>query len=110
MTLTEEEMARREEEVCCSGGCAAVTVDSPLEKHTDECKLLREAHAEIRRLRRIAELVETVTPYVIATLPKPHDGSPESNHEGWGCAHLGRSASSVDQLEHLRKVAREALR
>lgn len=54
-----------------------------------------------RREARLMERIQAVVPYVIATLPKPHDGHPPGAPEGWGTAHMGRSMSSVRQLEDL---------
>lgn len=62
------------------------------------------------KVRRLVEKVLCVAPYVIATLPKPHDGHEERvGRDGsrWGDCHMGRAGSSVNQLEHLEELAKE---
>ena len=63
-----------------------------------------EARAELAAL---VERVEAVVPYVVATLPR--GGWTEPIGDEWGRAHLGRSSSSIRQLEGLVQAARAAL-
>ena len=61
------------------------------------------------RLKHLAEHVESVAPYVQATLPRTPTRDCNSGHGKWGEAHMGRSFSSRNQLNILRGEAKEAL-
>ena len=53
----------------------------------------------------LAEYVEMIVPYVLATIRNPIIG----DRSEWIKIHAGRACSSVNQLENLRAKAREML-
>jgi len=75
--------------------------------HEARYKAERERDAARAELAALAERVEAVVPYVVATLPR--GGWTEPIGDEWGRAHLGRSSSSIRQLEDLVQAARAAL-
>ena len=89
--------------------------------HVGHSMLLEHAYkAEIavyqKLIRDLVEMVCSVVPYVVATLPKPCDGhdliwrdATGADPDGWSACHKGRAFSSVAQLEWLEKTARNAI-
>lgn len=75
--------------------------------------MIERARAEEREAWiELANKVEIVIPYVVATLPSPCDlqfkvVSPRTGKtmEDWGGCHKGRAGSSIQQLKGLRTLA-----
>jgi|FLOH01.1.fsa_nt_gi hypothetical protein len=96
----------------CDHCGAKVLADQP---HRAQCPTLTierlradlaAAEAEVAALRghaeRMANRIETVVPYVVATLP---DRGADIERGDWPGAHRGRSSSSIHQLSILRSDA-----
>jgi len=58
--------------------------------------------------RDLAQIIRTIVPYVIATLPQ-RGGDDIPGMDGWGKCHLGRAVSSARQLRALLEEAEELL-
>lgn len=63
---------------------------------------------EAEDLKKLIEKIETIVPYVTATIdPRGGNTFHSEKRSEWIEVHGGRAGSSTNQLEHLLKLARE---
>jgi len=59
------------------------------------------------KVKRLLQLVETVVPYVTASIDPKGGNAFEGDQAGWVLVHEGRAGSSVQQLNELRRLAKD---